>query len=124
MRKNVKTKNHIDFIENESITERSGIYLLRDEKSGMVYIGNSSNVRARVAVHRSLLQSKKHNNSRLQKIYNEGVLTVCVLIEFPYVDKIRLKEAERLFIDASPVLFPSGICNRSTRNIRFEKNVG
>lgn len=107
-------KNHINFIENADIPALSGIYLLRDIKTGQVYIGNSVNIRARIATHRSLLQAKNHNNQKLQKLYNNGVLTVEILVSFPFSDKKRLKETERIFLEAADVIFPAGIVNRKT----------
>lgn len=50
----------------------SGVYILFDKKSGYFYIGSSENMSKRVQRHFRDLKSRKHHNSRLQKIFDAG----------------------------------------------------
>lgn len=105
-------KNHIKFIANEELPTASGIYLLYDEKSDLAYIGCASNLRNRIANHRSNLIHQKHPNYMLQAMFNCGYLCVRILSTFPYPDKKRLKEAQQLFIEASPAIFKNPLVNK------------
>ncbi|SOB90408.1 GIY-YIG catalytic domain-containing protein [Ureibacillus xyleni] len=105
-------KNHIKFITNDELPNTSGIYLLYDEKSDLAYIGSASNLRNRIANHRSNLIHQKHPNDMLQAMFNMGCLCVRILVTFPFLDKKRLKEAENLFIEASPAIFKNPLVNR------------
>lgn len=45
----------------------SGIYCIRNLATGKVYVGSSSNIKARLANHRFRLRAGRHDNSHLQR---------------------------------------------------------
>ncbi|MET3684419.1 putative GIY-YIG superfamily endonuclease [Alkalibacillus flavidus] len=105
-------QNNIKYLPNDHVPELAGVYILEDTESGHVYIGSSINMRSRIAHHRSLLQMNKHPNKQLQALFLEGNLIFKVLVSFPVPDKHKVKEAEQLFIEASPALFEQELVNR------------
>lgn len=63
---------------------KSGIYIIKNTHNGKVYIGQSLDVRKRIATHKRLLRDGKHPNSYLQRAYDAakgemefGVLEWC-----------------------------------------------
>ncbi|MES1043539.1 hypothetical protein FOA22_03315 [Heyndrickxia oleronia] len=105
-------KNHIKYLENVDIPALPGVYLLTDTKNDLHYIGSSLNIRSRIANHRTLLNYGSHQNEKLQRMYDEGCLCVNILVAFPFSDKRKIKEAEKLFIEAAPVLFKDNLINK------------
>lgn len=49
---------------------KSGIYIIKNTHNGKVYIGQSLDVRKRIATHKRLLRDGNHPNSYLQRAYN------------------------------------------------------
>lgn len=50
---------------------KSGIYLIRNTKNGLLYVGQSVNIKRRLSVHKNLLLKNKHANDYLQKQFNK-----------------------------------------------------
>jgi len=60
----------------------SGIYLIRCEPTGKLYVGQSTNIKKRKAVHYSELRGGYHKNTHLQRAYNkhgESAFRFCIL---------------------------------------------
>jgi len=80
-----------------------GIYQIKNDITGTIYVGSSHIIRNRILYHFSRLRSNKHNNSYLQHSYNKygpysfsvSILEVC--------DKDDLMVVEQKWID---LLFP------------------
>lgn len=106
----------LKYSHDAEFPKKPGVYILENQKNGKVYIGSTHNVRARIASHRSLLLSSRHYSKELQQAFNKDILTVKVLAEIPHASKQLLRESERLFIQAAPHLFPSGIINKRLVN--------
>jgi hypothetical protein len=102
---------HINNITSRDLPNKPGIYILEDKVTGSIYVGASSNVRARISSHRSQLKRGKHPNDKLQKIFNEGILCVNVLLVLPLEDKDKLRDIEKYFYDAIPSLFATDPIN-------------
>jgi hypothetical protein len=49
----------------------SGVYLIKNNVNGKVYIGSSINVKNRIYKHKWLLKNNKHDNGYLQKSFNK-----------------------------------------------------
>ncbi|SMQ81524.1 GIY-YIG catalytic domain-containing protein [Bacillus sp. OV166] len=107
-------ESHIDYIPNDKLPNQAGVYVLVDIKTSKVYIGGTMNIRKRIANHRSLFKHKKHTNKILQKAYKEGCLCVYVLVTLPIPDKDKVKEVEKYFINAMPVLLPNDVLNKNS----------
>ncbi|MCP1450344.1 GIY-YIG nuclease family protein [Priestia megaterium] len=106
----------LKYKKNGELPAKAGVYILLNDKNGKVYIGCSMDLRARIATHRSLLLSGKHHSQELQKAFNKDHLSVKVLAILPHANQFLLKEAELLFIQASPHIFPSGLINKRLLN--------
>lgn len=48
----------------------AGVYMIRNEKNGKVYIGSSCDIETRLYMHRSMLAHGKHSCKELQADYN------------------------------------------------------
>ncbi len=48
----------------------AGVYMIRNERNGKVYIGSSCDIENRLRIHRSLLASGKHGFKELQTDYD------------------------------------------------------
>lgn len=109
-------KRLLKYTKNTEFPNEGGVYILKNIKNKKVYIGCTRDLRARLATHRSLLLGNKHHSSELQAAFNRDVLIVRVLAVLPHANQSLLKEAERIFIQASPHIFPSGIINKRLLN--------
>lgn len=99
-------------IENNELSEGAGIYILFNEIEKVYYLGAATDIRARVASHRSILLHKKHTNKILQDIFDNNSLYVKVLVLLPHVSKKELKRQELLFKDALENLLNLRLINR------------
>jgi group I intron endonuclease len=61
------------------MSEKAGIYCLRNSKNGKKYIGSSKHMRSRIIEHISKLEENIHSNRELQEAFNEDGLEFCVL---------------------------------------------
>lgn len=102
----------LKYARNTEFPNEGGVYILKNIRNNKVYIGGTRDLRARLATHRSLLLSNKHHSIELQNAFNKNVLIVKILVVLPHANPSLLKEAERMFIQASPHIFPSGIINK------------
>lgn len=50
---------------------KSGIYLIVNNNNGRVYVGQSKNIKARIAVHKRKLKSGIHPNNYMMNDYNK-----------------------------------------------------
>ncbi|MFA6234164.1 MAG: NUMOD3 domain-containing DNA-binding protein [Bacteroidota bacterium] len=77
---------------------RCGIYMIRNTLNGKVYIGQSSNIRARWRNHRLELNGGRHINSYLQRSWTKhggAVFEFSILVECP---ECELGEYESIFV--------------------------
>lgn len=72
------------------IPESPGIYMIKNEINGKVYIGSSVNLRARWNTHRTLLNTNHHKNRNLQAAWNEFGESSFVFI---VIELVKQKEA-------------------------------
>ena len=71
----------------------TGIYLLRNEIDGKIYIGQSTNLSKRKRQHKNLLNNNKHFNEHLQKAYNKyGNVFKFEIIEYCSIDELDNRE--------------------------------
>ena len=79
-----------------------GIYCIKNETDGMVYVGKTKNITSRWHDHMSRLRAGTHHAPRLQQAYNESditnfsfkVLEVCTIKELDekegyWINKLR-----------------------------------
>jgi len=80
---------------------QAGIYLIRNIKSGVVYIGSTRNFRQRWRQHRSKLLAGKHANRHLQNAWNRHGPDAFewVMAEILPLDDALLKEREIHYLD-------------------------
>lgn len=50
----------------------SGIYIIRNIKTNLIYIGSAKNIRQRLHEHKSMLRNNKHHARHLQNSYNQN----------------------------------------------------
>ena len=77
-------------------TSESGIYRIRCEANGAVYIGQAANLGRRLTEHRSHLRAGTHKNAMMQATwakYGEASFTFAVMVRCPR-EKDRLYELE------------------------------
>lgn len=87
--------------QNKKILRPSGVYQIRCDKNGRIYIGSAVNMLARWSHHRRSLQRGVHKNQHLQQAWNkygEGNFEFIVL---EYVKPAYLLRAEQAWIDKS-----------------------
>lgn len=79
----------------------SGIYMILNEKSNKVYIGQSVNINLRFIRHSSKLSCNKHENSHLQSAFNKyGKESFKFeILEIYEQNSILLTQAEQYWID-------------------------
>ena len=105
-------QTNIKYMANSEIPNEPGIYLLSDKKNDLHYIGTASDLRARIASHRSKLIQNKHANTTLQAIFSTSMLEVQILTVLHHADKQKLKEIETIFLEAAPILFKNRLINK------------
>ena len=78
----------------------SGIYLIRNTKTGFIYIGSSQNIEKRFNQHKSNLARRKHDNRHLQNSVNKhGIENFTFSIIYKVqCDDSTLREYEKLFM--------------------------
>lgn len=64
-------KLHKTYSENKISLPNAGIYFIKNNITGRVYIGSSSNLRRRFEHHRWLILNNNHHNSYLQRSINK-----------------------------------------------------
>lgn len=112
----MKKDNLLKYSHDAEFPRKAGVYILRNLRNDKVYIGCTRNVRARIASHRSLLLCSRHYSNELQVAFDNDLLAVKVLALVPHANQQLLREVERVLIQASPNLFPSGIINKRLSN--------
>lgn len=104
------------------IPKQPGVYVIKNQVNGFVYVGAASDMRKRVRKHASYLRSKIHPNNYLQQEWNEyGANAFHVrVIQLMETDKIEiLNKVETLWIkhyDSSSRLRGYNIDIESTRS--------
>lgn len=102
----------ISEIENNELPEEAGIYVLFNKDEKAYYLGAATDIRARVASHRSVLLHKKHTNKILQEIFDNQNLYIKILALLPHVSKKELKRQELIFKEAIENLLNIQLINR------------
>lgn len=77
----------------------SGVYKIKNETNGKVYVGSTNNFTKRWFKHRALLRHNKHQNSHLQAAWNkygESSFTFSIIEECP-IDSLLSRE--QFYID-------------------------
>jgi len=68
----------------DKIPASPGIYCIKNQETGKIYIGSSFNMRKRQKQHFAMLEKKHHENKELQKDYDAGyTLLFSVVKELP-----------------------------------------
>lgn len=83
-------------IRHQVFSYSPGIYMIKNVKTGMVYVGSSKLVRKRIKQHLSFLGGGKHHNHRLQEAWNlcKGADFVFGLVCSCETHELRDKETE------------------------------
>lgn len=76
----------------------SGVYAIKNNKTGRLYIGSSKDVRLRKNHHLHFLRNEKHYNEELQKDWNEESFSFFLLEE---CSEEVLRDREQAWIDSS-----------------------
>ncbi|MGL5051516.1 MAG: GIY-YIG nuclease family protein, partial [Fusobacteriaceae bacterium] len=73
---------------------KSGIYLIVNNNNGRVYVGQSKNVKTRIAVHKRELKKNTHPNSYMRNDYNKylGKNFKFEILEKCSIEKLDIKE--------------------------------
>lgn len=88
-------------------TPQSGIYIIKNVKSGKVYIGQAQHIRVRWVTHKRKLANNKHDNSHLQRAWNKHGASVFKFQILEYCPIEQLDEREQHYLD---IYMPKGIC--------------
>lgn len=101
------------------MTTISGIYLIRQISTGLMYIGSSCHIYKRWQQHRRDLNNGKHHNRRLQSawiIAGQSDFRFLVIDRCPRED---LQYAEQFFLDSLKPWLPNNGFNESAHVERF-----
>lgn len=88
---------------------KGGVYCIKNNLNGKLYVGSSVNIKARFNVHRHALRSGTHANIALQSAwvkYGEGAFSFDVLEII--ADRKNLTEFEQFFINWLDTVAPGG----------------
>ena len=80
--------------------ECQGVYAIRHDPSGRLYVGSSVRVRVRLRQHRSSLEKGLHHSCYLQRVWDKEqaeAFTACLLEQV--IERDRLVEREQYWID-------------------------
>ena len=84
---------------DRKLLNTSGIYMIRNDVNGKVYVGQSCNILRRYLEHRTLLRKGKHYNGRLQGSWNmhgEEAFSVHVgMIAYGMLDRLEKIEIDK-----------------------------
>lgn len=87
-------------MEIKALPRSPGIYSIRHQPSGKVYVGSAISLRKRLNTHLSDLRKNKHHSNRLQNAWNKyGSEMFCVEVLLLVDDKKQLIEQEQHFLD-------------------------
>lgn len=84
---------------NEQTISKSGIYIIVNKETGSVYVGSAKEFKRRWNKHISEFLSKKHNNSRLLKVWEKYGNTKLMWIIAEICDSEKLLEREQAWLD-------------------------
>ena len=80
---------------------KSGLYMIRNIKSGKCYIGSAVNFERRLKAHRQMLRSGRHHSKHLQRAWNlDGEQNFSMFPISFIADVGRLIEFEQMAIDS------------------------
>lgn len=82
------------------MTSKSGVYAIRNLRTGRVYIGSSINLTSRWEGHRNSLQRGDHHNAHLQESWNLDGADAFVFEVIESCLPIEMADRERYWIDA------------------------
>lgn len=99
-------------IENNELSEETGIYMLFNDEEQMYFLGTATDIRARIAGHRSKLLHHKHTNKMLQELFDTSTVYVKVLTLLPHVSKRELKRQELILKDVLENVLNVKLINR------------
>jgi predicted GIY-YIG superfamily endonuclease len=85
--------------ETELVPRTSGIYLIRCQPTGKIYVGSAVDLRGRWDIHRRMLNKRTHHNDPLQAAWNLFGETEFKFEILEYVPKSQLLTAEQKWID-------------------------
>lgn len=76
-----------------------GIYKITNNRSGEVYIGQSTDIESRKNTHFKELEQRKHHNSGMQNDYSSGdSFSFEILLEMPNATREELHDKEKYYI--------------------------
>ena len=84
------------------IINKPGIYCIKNNKSGKIYVGSSINLYYRIKDHKVRLLENKHSNDHLQKSFNNSGIeyfTIKILKFTILPEKNILEKYEQYYID-------------------------
>jgi group I intron endonuclease len=79
--------------------KNTGIYMIKNELNGKVYIGSSINIKARWARHKTQLKNNIHTSKHLQSAYNKYGADKFFFEIIQYCDRNDLAKNEQWWID-------------------------
>lgn len=84
----------------KSIYNISGIYFIKNNQNGKIYVGSATNIRKRWKSHRNRLRRNTHDNYHLQNVYNKYGMEI---FDWGLLEKVENKELlfsrEQFYID-------------------------
>lgn len=80
-----------------NITNKSGIYIIKNAIDSRVYIGSAVNLAVRKGTHFSQLRNNKHHNSHLQNFANKYGINSLIFDVLEFCEKTVLLEREQYY---------------------------
>lgn len=87
---------------NDTFEKISGIYKISNNKTNLIYIGSSNNLKRRLHRHFYELSHNVHRNFKMQKDFNRyglDTFDVEILITFKIITIQELREQERIYVE-------------------------
>lgn len=89
----------ISKLQKEKLSNKSGIYGIRNLINNKIYIGSSRNIHSRITNHKCLLRKNKHKNIYLQNSYNKYGLLNFLFFKIEICELEMLLELESKYIN-------------------------
>lgn len=102
---------------------KSGIYIIRNQVNGKIYLGSASRIRSRWSTHKHQLRKNKHHSVLLQRAWNKYGLDAFVFEVLENTNVENLTEREQYYLDTMTPYVPSigyNICRVANTMLGFK----
>ena len=102
-----------------------GIYAIKNNQTGYIYIGSSLVIESRIRDHFDMLNNGRHSNYKLQRAYNKYKkhFSWYIIKEHKgYIDRDKLYNEEQYWIDCTEKQY--NILKNAKAHLKKQKKIG